>query len=551
MLQSSLRSITSLLPTADQFINPVLSTPITNIDEHTLSIDQRRSPNDRPNMRRTHLLPLLSFAFALLFAALFHRQSMGLNVLLFELPLLAVLWWLRRPPHTVEVVMTTAGTALSAVLVMLYGSHLALVVNLLSLVATVGVLLAPQLHAVHHSVLLSVRNVLPAQREFLRGIPGRGNMRTMPRLGRNSAATLLAVLLIVVLFMVIYQTSNPHFDHVMDRFWASVEELFHGFDLSLAFTFALGLATTNMVLQRSQQPALMAWMGRSTDMLLRTRLHRPATNMLGLRYELRSGVLLLALLNLLLVGVNVLDVRHVWSDFSFNGQYLKQFVHEGTYLLILSILLGAGIVLWFFRANQNFHRSNRMLKTLAYIWLAQNAVLAISVGIRNYWYIHHYALAYKRIGVIFFLLAVLIGIIIVGIKVRNKRSRHFLFRWNAFAAYSILLLMACFNWDVFIARYNFSKQDQSFIHLDFMATLSDKALPWLAQEQHALERIDTHNRSMLDSDSFSRSLYMEPRSYADVIAERKAAFLSGYPERSWRSWTWADARAYDMLKQDR
>jgi hypothetical protein len=109
-------------------------------------------------------------------------------------------------------------------------------------------------------------------------------------------------------------------------------------------------------------------------------------------------------------------------------------------------------------------------------------------------------------------------------------------------------MMTCVNWDVLIARYNFSKQDQSFIHLDFMATLSDKALPWLAQEQHALEQIDTHNQSMIDNDSFSRSLYMEPRSYAEVITERSTAFLDEYPKRSWRSWTWADARAYRMLK---
>jgi len=395
---------------------------------------------------------------------------------------------------------------------------------------------------------LGVRHILPAQRVFFQSAQGSGRVRVLPRLGRNTAGTLLAVLLIVVLFMVIYQNSNPHFDSMMDRFWASVEQLFDEVDLSLLFTFALGLATTNMVLQHSQHPRLMEWMGRSTDVLLRQRTRRPITSVLGLRYELRTGVLLLGLLNILLLVVNVLDIRHVWFDFSFNGQYLKQFVHEGTYLLILSILLGAGIVLWFFRANQNFHRSNRMLKVLAFIWLAQNAVLAISVGIRNYWYIHHYALAYKRIGVVFFLLAVLVGLVVVGLKVRNRRSRHFLLRWNAFAVYTILLVMACVNWDVLIARYNFSKQDQSFIHLDFMVTLSDKALPWLAQQQHALEQIDTHNRSMLDSDSFSRTLYMEPKAYGELIAERSARFVEEYPERSWRSWTWADARAYRMLK---
>ena len=499
-------------------------------------------------MRISQALPLTCIASALLFTVLFHGQTMGINVLLFELPLLAALWWLRRPEPSLEVITTMAGTLLSAAFVVIHGSDLARTVNILALLVAVGVLLAPNLHALHHALMLSVRHILPAQRAFLQSTQGSNAARVVPRFGRSTAGTLLAVLLIVVLFMVIYQSSNPHFDRAMDRFWASVEELFEHVDLSLAFTFALGLATTNMVLQHSQHPRLLEWMGRSSDMLFRQRARRPATSVLALRYELRTGVLLLGLLNLLLLVVNVLDVRHVWFDFSFNGQYLKQFVHEGTYLLILSILLGAGIVLWFFRANQNFYRSNRTLKALAFFWLAQNAVLAISVGIRNSWYIHHYALAYKRIGVVFFLLAVIIGLVLVGLKVRDRRSRHFLLRWNAFAVYTILLLMASVNWDVLIARYNFSKKDQSFIHLDFMVTLSDKALPWLAQEQHALEQIDTHNQSMLDSDSFSRSLYMEPKAYGDLIAERSARFVDDYPKRSWRSWTWADARAYRIMQ---
>jgi hypothetical protein len=499
-------------------------------------------------MRTTPPTLLLCVLFALLFTILFHGQSMGLNVLLFELALMGLLWWMHRPAPTLELLVTWGGTVLSALLVVVHGSDLARSINVLSLVLAVGVLLAPRLHALNHSLVLGVRHFLPAQRAFLGSMRGTRMERVVPRMGRSTAGTLLAVLLVVVLFMVIYQNSNPHFDHMMDRFWASVDKLLAGIDLTLPFTFALGLMATNFALQRSQAPRLMGWMEQANDMLVRRRDRQPFRGMLALRYELRTGVLLLGSLNMLLLVVNVLDIRHVWFDFTFNGQYLKQFVHEGTWLLILSILLGAGIVLWFFRSNQNFHRSNRTLKALAYVWLAQNAVLAISVGIRNYWYIHHYALAYKRIGVVFFLLAVIIGLVIVGLKVRERRSRHFLFRWNAFAVYSILLLMACVNWDVLIARYNFSKLDQSFIHLDFMATLSDKALPWLAQEQHALESIDTYNQGMIDSDSFSRSLYMEPRSYADVISGRSAAFLDEYPKRSWRSWTWADARAYGMLK---
>ena len=499
------------------------------------------------NERTTTPLPII--LFTLLFVLLFHEQALGLNVLLFEAPLLAWLWWYRRPPRSLEVLLTTGGTLLSAVLVVLHGSDLARWVNGLSLVLAVGVLLAPQLHAVHHALLLGLHHVWPAQRAFFRSLGTQRTRKIMPRMGRNTFLSLLAVAAVLFGFSQLYRMANPHFHALVGRLEMQLAMVFDQLDLGLVLTGALGLLTTNLVLQRSQHPRLMAWMGRSHAQLLRRGEPGRAGNMLGLRYELRSGERLLGLLNVLVLVANVLDIRHVWFGFSFNGQYLKQFVHEGTYLLILSIALGAGIVLWFFRANQNFHRSNRTLKVLAYGWLAQNVVLAISVGIRNYWYIHHYALAYKRIGVVFFLLAVIVGLVMVGMKVRHLRSRHFLLRWNAFAIHALLLAMACVNWDLVIARYNFSKQEQAFVHLDFMATLSDKTLPWLHQEQHALERIDRHNQRMLDSGRFSRTLYMEPQSYGEVITERTGRFLDQYPKRSWQSWNLADARAYKKLAQ--
>lgn len=499
-------------------------------------------------LRHRTLLP--TFLLALFFALLFHRQGLGLNVLLFELALLGLILWQRKPALTLELGLGLGGTMLSAVFVVLNGSDLARTVNVLFAVIVAGALLVPGIRALHHAFALGVAKLIPSQRIFFSKLKNGSTARWLPRLGKSSWATLLALFAVVGLFMVIYQTSNPHFDALMNGFWEQVAILLVDVDLGFVFTFMLGLASTNLLLQRSEHPRILVWMQRSNDALLRVRDGKPVESVLGLRYELRTGVLLLGLLNALLLVVNLLDIRHVWFSFTFDGQYLKQFVHEGTYLLLISILFGAVIVLWFFRANQNFHKRNRTLKVLANIWLAQNMVLALSVGIRNYWYIHHYALAYRRIGVVFFLLAVLVALVLVGLKVKNARSRYFLLRWNAFSLACVLLIMAAINWDVLIARYNFSKQDQSFIHLDYMSTLSDKALPWLAQERHALVMIDMHNQAVL-SDSFSRSLYMEPRSYADVIAARAEDFLREYPERSWRSWNYADARAYRLLKAAR
>jgi hypothetical protein len=505
-----------------------------------------RSRSFAEPIRMRHI-PLLSLATAALFTILFHGTGFGINVPLFEVVLVGLAFRLRRPLWTTELRIVVGGTFFSALLVVLYGSALALWVNGLSLLLAVGFLLAPELRALHHAFWLSVQHVLPAQRAFLRKAGGTTLTALLPKLGRSNVLPLLTVLGTVFLFAIIYQAANAHFEHLLSSVAGSIDRWLAWMEVSQMLTFGLGLMLTNAMLQDTQHPVLLQRMGLAHDVLSRRRtLWRPSS-VLGLRYELRTGVLLLALLNVLLLVVNVLDIRHVWFGFSFNGQYLKQFVHEGTWLLIVSIALGASIVLWYFRANQNFHQSNGLLKRLAYVWLAQNAVLAVSVAIRNFWYIHHYALAYKRIGVVFFLIAVIAGLVLIGLKVRHTRSVHFLLRWNTFSAYVILLLMACVDWDVVIARYNFSKQEQAFVHLDFMATLADKALPWLDHEQHALERIHRFNLDLLDSGSLSRSVYMEPETYGDLMAARKGLFLDTYPQRSWREWNLADARAYTLL----
>ena len=170
---------------------------------------------------------------------------------------------------------------------------------------------------------------------------------------------------------------------------------------------------------------MLKWAKAKMDALLPSSRSGDNEHQRAIHSEAAIGILLLGSLNALLLLLNALDIHHVWFNFHFEGQYLKSFVHQGTWLLIVSIVLGALIVLYYFRGDLNFHTGNRTIKVLSYLWLTQNAVLVVSVAIRNYWYIHHYALAYKRIGVAFFLLATLVGLLLIMVKVRNQRSRHF------------------------------------------------------------------------------------------------------------------------------
>jgi Domain of unknown function (DUF4173) len=476
-------------------------------------------------------------ALALLFTILFNGVGLGLNLLLFEVVVFGALAAMHRLPLKRDVLITVGGSLLTAVLVVLYGSSLAIFMNIVSVVLAMGVVLAPELGALHQALVLGLSHLVAAPRALWRSLPATGS----PVLGITPRGAVSGALvpLVVLLFVGLYSGSNPKFEELMDKIYAWIGEP----SASLPFVFLLGLGLSCFLLLITRNERLIRWATSKRDAL------RPGTEQdPALRAEVRTGIVLLVTLNALLLLLNVLDIHHVWFNFTFTGQYLKQFVHEGTWLLMVSIVLGALIVLYYFRGDVNFHSRNRSIKALSYIWLAQNAVLAISVAVRDYWYVHYFALAYKRIGVVFFLLAALVGLALILQKVRHKRSHHFLARWNMLSVYLILLVMSLFDWDTLVARYNVAQREKAFVELNFLADLEDKALPHLILSDLQLENLEDHNRYLIGADRYRSWLYMHRQAYARRIHWRTVRFVKEYEERSWREWNLADARAYAALR---
>ncbi|MFO7878813.1 MAG: DUF4173 domain-containing protein, partial [Bacteroidales bacterium] len=236
-----------------------------------------------------------------------------------------------------------------------------------------------------------------------------------------------------------------------------------------------------------------------------------------------------------------------WFGFEWQGETLKQFVHEGTWLLILSILLSIGIILFYFRKNLNFLQNNQALKVLSYAWMAQNAILAVSVAIRNLHYIEYFNLAYKRIAVFFFLLAVFVGLFTVILKIHKPRTSFFLLRYNSLSVFVILIGMSLVNWDVCIAKYNFGHADKAFVHLDFLEELDERALPWLDKDMDYLKSLKQRQYQEFD---FARdAAYITPERYHSHITERKEDFMKGFESRHWLSWNPADQKTYNLLSK--
>ena len=337
-------------------------------------------------------------------------------------------------------------------------------------------------------------------------------------------------------FYGLYATANARFAQLSSGFWNGLFDwlggVFNGVDL---LYFLLGLIVTGAALYHIAWPKLDEWIATVSEVLQRHRnggkRRRYFHTLPALKREYRSGVVLFVLVNVLLFFVNLTDLLYVWGPQEAMTAYeTKQYVHEGTYLLIASILLAAGIVLYFFRGNLNFYQNNNLLKRLTYAWIAQNALLTASVAARNYHYIHEYGLAFKRIGVIVFLLSTLTGLFWLFRKVQLRRSAYYLWHRNTWSVFFILFLTATVNWSRLITTYNLTfhetdRTDWTFLLRDLPASNSSLLLAHL--EAHPM-----------DTPVYERRLV--------AVKNRQLRYeeeLAGY---SWLSWNWADATIYGV-----
>jgi hypothetical protein len=241
------------------------------------------------------------------------------------------------------------------------------------------------------------------------------------------------------------------------------------------------------------------------------------------------------MLNVLLLFINAIDIIYVWFGFSYAPNInLTQYVHEGTGMLIFSIVLAMFVLLFFFRGNLNFYKKNKLLRYGAYGWILQNAVLVVSVLLRDYYYIVHMGLAYKRIGVLVFLIMVLMGLITVFIKIHQRKTAYYLWRVNGWFAIGLLVAASCIHWDETIASYNLAHKNTVPLDIKFLLTLSDKTLPLLEKNQDVL------NAKTESVSGEGEYLLRSTQTAQEIFEMRKKEFFDRQKTYSWLSWNVTD-----------
>jgi hypothetical protein len=256
------------------------------------------------------------------------------------------------------------------------------------------------------------------------------------------------------------------------------------------------------------------------------------------------AVILFLLLNTMILWLNILDIKHIWFGFHWDGGYLKGMVHEGTYFLIAALLLSIGVSVYYLNSNIVFFKNNRLFNFLVGLWLFQNLIMVASVAIRNSYYINYFALAYLRIFVFFFLAACVAGIVSIMIMISKKKSTGYLVSLNSVSVFSLVVLSCCFNWDAIIARYNFAHYNTSFVHYNFLTGLNDSALPYMNYTEDQVKQMNVVQSGRF---SFSSSELYTSIDFPSEIKRRKEKFRKRWESRNFFEWNYPEARAYKLL----
>ena len=439
--------------------------------------------------------------FTALFYVLFWDQSWGLNILLLSIASGAIIFWFNPfaiVQRSVQLMFTA--NLLCAIGIFWHDSMFTHAIYTISFILLIG---KSQFPYITQLILVGVAGVLNYFMCLFKGLKLISDrLAIIPGYKKYHRWIILFILplLISFVFLVLYVNANEAFNKLTFQFFdwvykylkTLIDLIFLPKIFFLLFGFGIGASL------------LMRYKNKLLE-LVETKLPDDIQDKTGSSFfgnftpispenNFRMAIISFIMVNLLLLIVNMLDIIHVWFDFEpASAVELRKFVHEGTFILIFSVFVAIGVVLFFFYGSLNFYKNNRWVKSLAYVWIGQNMIMVVSVLIRNMYYVQSFGLAYKRLGVFFFVIATIVALILLIIKVEMRKSVIYYLRTISITAYCVLLFVALFNWDTLIASYNLNYNRSNLDTKFIVSELSDKTLPVLWKNRDAFGDVNSED----------------------------------------------------------
>ncbi len=184
--------------------------------------------------------------------------------------------------------------------------------------------------------------------------------------------------------------------------------------------------------------------------------------------ELRSGMIVFGLLNLLLLLLLGFEFQEIYCNWNNSSPYeLSNAVHLGVNAVEGSIILGVLLIVLYLYDKLNFVKANQNLKWIISIWIFLNFILLITSGLKNTIYINHSGLTLKRLGVFAFLFLTCIGLIFTHKKVHWNKSIFYLLQKMSWVFLIFSTLICPINWSKLITNFNITQAQKNNRTLDF------------------------------------------------------------------------------------
>lgn len=471
------------------------------------------------------------------YSFLFYRQTAGINYLLFTLIFMTVLVLKNTKLLSSRKWLWSALLCLvSAVAVVVHSSDLSILANIFSLLLLSAFSVNVATSSLF-SFFFSCYSVLSSLIYIVLDSVQRWQVSDEKPGGKSGVrvfVTFLALLL-SILFFNMYRSSNPLFAE--NTKWLNFDFISGAW---IMFTLGGFLLVYGLFYSRTVGPV-----ERWENQIPLGNALAEVNEKSGKRYETEryGGLLLFVLLNLMLVILNAGDIQTLY----FNGGLPanishSDFVHNGVGILILSILIATGLIMYLSRKEFTGVKNNKVLTVFIYLWIFQNIIMLSSTAFRNQIYIHDYSFTYKRIGVYVWLLLAMCGLCIMFWKIYRKRTNWYLVRTNVALWFSVLVLSACFNWDKLITNYNLNNKALANVDFYYLFGLSEANIPELiaVTKRPEFSELNSHLR---DYTATALAPY-HAETYAVLLNDKIYAYLSNY-KADWRSF---DLRNKEILE---
>jgi hypothetical protein len=355
------------------------------------------------------------------------------------------------------------------------------------------------------------------------------------------AQVIFVPIAVTLLFLVVFSSANP----VISRELSKLGDYFSDFGTLMRACFNIGRTifwlAGLLVFAALIRPVIKSEFIH--DLLsMDSRLKSCATER-GDDVNCRVAFSTLVCVNLLFLGYNCLDAVYLYFKASLPaGITWTAYTHAGCGWLTFGLFLSSLTLGFIFWNELNFHPRSKVLKQLAFIWIAQNAVLAVGTLRRIYMYVDYSGLTHLLLTGVYGSVLVLAGLVIMALKVHGNRSAIWLLRRYvaAFAAGLLILALTPHGW--VCASFNVPRVLQDKPHAAWPIVL--KKLP--ADALPAL--IPLMDYQSHDGNTAREKLVRE--GIAGLLG-KELARLEIEQSRSWQHWQGSSVWALDQLRQVR